>query len=167
MTKWDQSLTVNFCDNRERRSTRAEERTDIDTFETPVCPNGGHGGYLGTVATKTEEASGSVGAEETVEVTEGLPLSSKWIQRTRGGGEGAKNLQILNTGKIIMSPYSLQTSLWKWWLLACQGASVFVKKEKVKLLSVCPQHWVLSVCFPLYVKLHCFGSRKAHLKAWA
>lgn len=80
---------------------------------------------------------------------------------------GAKNLQILNTGKIIMSPYSLQTSLWKWWLLACQGASVFVKKEKVKLLSVCPQHWVLSVCFPLYVKLHCFGSRKAHLKAWA
>lgn len=74
----------NFCDNRERRSTRAEERTNIDTFETPVCPNGGHGGYLGTVATKTEEASGSAAAEETVEVTKGLPLSSKWIQRTQG-----------------------------------------------------------------------------------
>ena len=71
----------NPCDNRERRSTWAEERVNTNTFETPVCPNGGYGGYRETVATKTEEASGSVAAEEMVEVTEGLPLSSKWIQR--------------------------------------------------------------------------------------
>lgn len=98
----------NSCDdNRKRRSTWAEERTNTDTFETPVCPNGGHEGYPGTVATKTEEASGFVAAEEMVAVTGTATVPEVDLEMVTG----AKNLQISNTGKIIKSPYSLQTSL--------------------------------------------------------
>lgn len=75
----------NSCDNRERRSTGLKRGMNADTFETPVCPNGGQGGFRGIVITKTEEALGSVAAEEMVVVTKGLPLSLKWIQRGSWG----------------------------------------------------------------------------------
>lgn len=156
----------NSCDNRERRSTRAEERDECWHIWNPGLSEWWPGGLPGDSDYKDRRGLGFCGGRGNGSSHEGtatvLEVDSERVM-------GAKNLQILNTGKIIRSPYSLQTSLWKQWLLALQGASVFVKEEEVKLLSVCPQHWMLSVCFPLCVKLHCscFGSRKAHLKTWA